>query len=94
MGATGGRGECLYGIHWSHVVEGQAMGMGSHVEEFQCCVTEYRRSLEELRQIEDRMALAVDRMALERAPRERLLAAQDILSTVRHTLHAAQMRSA
>ncbi|HCA47810.1 MAG TPA: hypothetical protein DEP45_10785 [Armatimonadetes bacterium] len=67
------------------------MGMASHVEEFQCCVAEYRRSLEKLRQLEDRMTVAVEMMASERAPRERLLAAQDILSTVRHTLRSAQM---
>lgn len=58
------------------IAEGQGMGMASHVEEFACCVAEYQYALERLRQVENRMTMAVNAMASERAPRERLLAAE------------------
>lgn len=60
-----------------------------HVEEFQVCVSDYRRSLEELREIEDRMTRTVKMMRASGAPLERLLVAREILEGVRGALRTA-----
>jgi hypothetical protein len=54
------------------------------------CVADYHRLRAELRQVEDQMLGAVQRMHSEQAPVHRLLAARQILGKVQDLVRAAE----
>ena len=61
-----------------------------HTEEFRTCVADYRRLVEEIREVGERMARCLEGMRAEGAPRQRLLVADFMLQSVRQTVRASR----